>query len=72
MAPFIVFRVSGTDVPALGQVGSADVYRGDHVDATAAVVAAAAAWRLGPNTFLWVIAQASLTRYITSVAAAAG
>jgi hypothetical protein len=36
------------------------------------VLAAAAAWRIGPNVFLWVIAQGALTRYITSVAAAAG
>ena len=67
MAEFIVLKVSSGAVPALGEKGSADVYRGDHADGQAARIAAALAFGLGPGIPLWSVAVGSLATGTTSV-----
>jgi hypothetical protein len=67
MAEFLVLKVSSGTVPALGQKGSADVYRGDHADGQAARVAAAVAFGLAAGVPLWSVAVADLTSGTTSV-----
>ena len=72
MAQYIILKVSATDVPALGETGSADVYRGDHPDLATAMTAAAAKWGLGPGVRMWGDLVSNLTRYVTSVTSAPG
>lgn len=72
MAAYIVLKVAGTDVPALGQTGSADVYRGDHATLPDAMAAAAAAFRVPAGTRLWATLQSNLTRHVTTASSAEG
>jgi hypothetical protein len=72
MPNFVVLRASAGQVPSLGSVGSADVYRGTHTDATAAANAAATAGRSPPGAFLYVIDETVVTRFLTASSAAAG
>lgn len=72
MAQYIILKTASNAAPPLGEIGSADMYLGDHVDLTAAMNAAAAKWRLGPGAFMWGALASTLTRYVTSVSSAAG
>jgi hypothetical protein len=72
MAQFVVIKAAGNDVPALGQVGSADVYRGDHPTLPEAMAAAALKWGLGPGIRMWAVDQTALVRHVTSVTSAVG
>jgi hypothetical protein len=72
VAQFIVLQVSNSDVPSLGQAGSADVYRGDHLTEQEAVNAAALVLRTGVGRRLWVVPGTALTRYVVSANASPG
>lgn len=66
MAQFIVMTVKNNDVPALGELATARIYRGDHADEAAAVAAAAGVLTLDTGQRLWAVSAASLTRYVTT------
>lgn len=72
MADYLVLRASSGTVPAQGAVGSADVYRGDHVTEAAAVAAAAVAMKVSPGVFLYAFLSSASTRYASSISVAVG
>jgi len=67
MAQFAVFFVQA--VPPVGTTAHAQVYRGDHADAPAAVQAAATVFDLSHNVKVWVTPVAQLTAYRVEVTA---
>jgi hypothetical protein len=66
VAQFAVFVVSA--IPAVGGTTVANVYRGDHPDAAAAVAEAAAILGLSKDTKVWVTPIGSLTPYRVDIA----
>ena len=62
MANFIVLAT--VDVPVLGQTVNGTIYRGDHLDAAAAVNAAAVVLKSPTGTPMWVLDEANMTRYL--------
>ena len=65
MAQFAVFFVQA--VPPVGATTHAQVYRGDHADAAAAVQAATVALDLRDNVKVWVTPVSGLTAYRVEV-----
>jgi hypothetical protein len=72
MPQYIVLKTSAGGIPADGNVGSADIYIGTHVDVPTAAGAAATKWNLPASVPLWVVLTSSLAQYHTAVSVTAG